>query len=51
MDADMAQLEHSNNKLYTSAFRYIYIYIYIYIDWLLLQTSNKNAFIRKVQIG
>ena len=27
MDANVAQLEHSNNKCYVSAFRYIYIYI------------------------
>ena len=29
MAADVAQQEHSNNKCYASAFRYIYIYIYI----------------------
>ena len=29
VDADVAQLEHNNNKYYASAFRYIYIYIYI----------------------
>ena len=27
MANDVAQLEHSNNKCYASAFRYIYIYI------------------------
>ena len=27
--ANMAQQQHSNNKCYTSTFRYIYIYIYI----------------------
>ena len=26
VDADVAQLEHSNNKCYASAFRYIYRY-------------------------
>ena len=29
MDADVSQLECSNNKCYSLAFRYIYIYIYI----------------------
>ena len=29
VDADVAQLEWSNNKCYALAFRYIYIYIYI----------------------
>ena len=29
MDADVTQLENSNNKCYFSTFRYIYIYIYI----------------------
>ena len=29
---DVAQQEHSNNKCYTLAFRYIYIYIYIYMQ-------------------
>ena len=33
MADDVAQLEHSNNKCYASAFRYIYIYIYIDIDY------------------
>ena len=28
MDNNVAQLECSNNKYYTSIFRYIYIYIY-----------------------
>ena len=32
MDADVSQLECSNNKCYSLAFRYINIYIYIYID-------------------
>ena len=32
MDANMAQLERSNNKCYTSIFRYIYIYIVKYIE-------------------
>ena len=31
--ADMTQLERSNNKCYTSSFRYIYIYIYIDDDF------------------
>ena len=29
MDTDVSQLECSNNKCYSLAFRYIYIYIYI----------------------
>ena len=29
MTTDVAQQEYSNNKYYSSAFRYIYIYIYI----------------------
>ena len=32
VNACIAQLEYSNNKCYTSVFRYIYIYIYIDID-------------------
>ena len=30
VDADVAQLERSNNKCYVSAFRYIYIYIDVF---------------------
>ena len=36
----LSQLERSNNKCYTSAFRYIYIYIYI--DYMFIYSHVLN---------
>ena len=60
VDADVAQLECSNNKCYVSAFRYIYIYIdytyfytFFYLHVFLKNTNNvtrttlPNSFLKR----
>ena len=43
VDADVTQLERSNNKYYASAFRDIYIYIYIYKNLHVRDCPNFGA--------